>query len=179
MRRWMLLMKLLLLMLFIPFVHSCYAKERIDLAISGNEAIAALYPEFDIIFSENFSDTGNETLVKLRSKTDSNTLSIYKISILLSKTGERRIYIFSPGSCRPRSSYTTFYIKTAKRNISYTGFCPKGQQIMTPRSNHGTRYLIDLLNKEETVTLHFPERQVTFDAFGFSSAWLGFGENAL
>lgn len=172
-------MKLLFLMLLIPFVCSCYAKEQIDLAVSDNETIATLYPEFDMIFSENFSDTSNETLVKLRSKTDSNTFSIYKISILLSKTGERRIYIFSPGSCKPSSSYTTSYIKTDKRNISYMVFCPKGQLIMTPRSNHGTRYLIDLLNKEETVTLYFPERQVTFDALGFSSAWLGFGGNAL
>ncbi|TNZ87819.1 hypothetical protein CGK40_23010 [Vibrio parahaemolyticus] len=172
-------MKLLFLMLLILYMHSCNAKEQIDLTISDNEKMATLYPEFDMIFSENFSYTGNETLVKFRSKTDANAFSIYKISILLSKTGERRIYIFSPESCKSSSSYTTSYIKTDKRNISYTVFCSNSQQVMTPRSNHGARYLIDLLNNEEFVTLHFPERQVTFDAFGFSSAWLNFGGNAL
>ncbi|TOK04593.1 hypothetical protein CGH72_08375 [Vibrio parahaemolyticus] len=171
-------MKILLLMCFF-LSHLCYAKSQADFTISDNETISTLYSEFDTILSKNFSETGNETVVKFRSKADYNKFSIYKISILLSKIGERRIYIFSPEPCKPSSSHTTVYIKTNKKNVSYNLFCNNTQQIMTPKDSQGTRYLMDLLNKEETVTLHFSGQQVTFDALGFSTAWLNFGGNAL
>lgn len=171
-------MKLVYLLLLLTSL-SCCAKNEIDLTAEENETMANLYPEFDRVFYENFSDTGNETVVKLRSHSDAHQFSIYRISIRLSVAGKRRIYIMTPTFCDSTSTSSISYIRTGEKNIAYTLFCRHEQKVLTPNSRQGERYLIDLLNEENAMTVHFWERPITFDAFGFSEAWLSFGGDAL
>lgn len=142
--------------------------------------LVKLAPEMDLISSENFNDTGNEAVIKLRDRNNFKKINIYSISILLSLSGEQRVYIITPEFCEKKSNKTTtYFLKTEGKNVVYTSFCYNKKKAYTPKENQGNRYLIDLLNEENAIAISFSERVIKFDTQGFSNAWINYGGNAL